>query len=236
MGTEAVITWHGHACFTIDLGKKIIIDPFIEHNPVAKIKREDIIADIVVATHGHSDHVADALPIATKNKAPIVTMVELAWLLQEKDHSITIHDLNFSGFVNIKGIKITAVPAMHSSSYEEKYAGNPGGMILDNGKIRIYHAGDTGLFSDMKMIGEVYRPDIAMLPIGGHYTMDPDDAIQAINMIKPKIVIPMHFNTFDMIKQDAELFRKNVHEKTDAIAIVPLIEEEIKIDSKQLNN
>ncbi|EQD64962.1 beta-lactamase domain protein, partial [mine drainage metagenome] len=197
---------------------------------------ENIITDIVVATHGHSDHVADALPIATKNKAPIVTMVELAWLLQEKDHSIIIHDLNFSGSVNIKGIKITAVPAMHSSSYEDKYAGNPGGMILDNGKIRIYHAGDTGLFSDMKMIGEVYRPDIAMLPIGGHYTMDPHDAIRAINMIKPKIVIPMHFNTFDMIKQDAELFRKNVQEKTDAIAIVPLIEEEIKIDSKQLNN
>ncbi|MHB1492217.1 MAG: metal-dependent hydrolase [Thermoplasmataceae archaeon] len=223
------MTWHGHACFNIDMGKNILIDPFIEHNPVAKIKRDDVKADIVIATHGHSDHVADALPIATKNKAPIVTMVELAWLLQEKDHSLTIHDLNFSGSLAIDGIKITAVPALHSSSFEEKFAGNPGGMILDNGNTRIYHAGDTGLFSDMKLIGEIYRPDIAMLPIGGHYTMGPEDAIHAVNMINPKIVIPMHYNTFDMIKQDADHFKKMVEEETNAKAIIMDVEREQEI-------
>lgn len=226
------ITWHGHACFNIDMGKQIIIDPFIEHNPVAMIRKEDVKADIVVATHGHSDHVADALYIASKNKAPLVTIVELAWLLQEKDHSVKIHDINFSGSVEISGIKITAVPALHSSSFEEKYAGNPGGMILSNGKVTIYHAGDTGVFSDMKLIGDLYKPDIAMLPIGGHYTMGPDEAIEAIKMIKPKIVIPMHYNTFDMIKQDASLFKKMAEERTNSKVQLMEIEKGKEFDFK----
>ncbi len=224
------ITWHGHACFNIDMGKQIVTDPFIEHNPVALIRKEDLKADIVVVTHGHSDHVADALYIASRNHAPIVTIVELAWLLQDKDHSVKIHDINFSGSVDVSGIKITAVPALHSSSFEEKYAGNPGGMIISNGKTTIYHAGDTGVFSDMKLIGDLYKPDIAMLPIGGHYTMGPEETIEAIKMIKPKIVIPMHYNTFDMIKQDANLFKKNAEERTNSKVQIMEIEKVKEFD------
>jgi L-ascorbate metabolism protein UlaG (beta-lactamase superfamily) len=230
MAKTVEITWQGHACFELNNRKNVIVDPFIEGNPSAKIQKEDIQADIVVVTHGHSDHVGDALFIAKNNEAPIVTMVELAWLLSEKDNSLTIHDINFSGNVQIDGIKITAVPALHSSSYEGMYAGNPGGMIIDFGDICIYHAGDTGLFKDMDLIGSYYKPDIALLPIGGHYTMSAKEAAEAVKMIKPKVAIPMHYNTFPLISQDPNIFKNLVEKETDAKVIIPKIAEKFKLD------
>lgn len=232
MSKNIELIWQGHACFEIRGSKRIIVDPFLEGNPVAKIKKEDVEADIVVVTHGHSDHVGDALYIGKKNEAPIVTMVELAWLLSEKDKSLTIHDINFSGNVIIDGVKITAVPALHSSSYEGKYAGNPGGMIIEMDRTTIYHAGDTGIFKDMELIGSMYKPDIAMLPIGGHYTMSPNEAAEAVKMIKPKVAIPMHYSTFPLIKQDPSVF-KSLAEKDGGIKIIiPEIGKNFNVDIK----
>ncbi len=213
MEQKLSIKWIGHACFEISGSKRIIVDPFIEGNPTAKVKKEDIKTDIVVVTHGHGDHVGDALFIAKKNKAPIVTMVELAWLLKEKDDSIEVHDINFSGSTIIGNVSITAVPALHSSTFEGKFAGNPGGMIIKMDGRTIYHAGDTGVFLDMELIGEMYHPEIAMVPIGGHYTMAPPEASRAIEMIRPKIAIPMHFNTFPLIQQDPAKFKDMVERK-----------------------
>lgn len=213
MEQKLKIKWIGHACFEISGSKRIIIDPFIEGNPTAKVKKEDIKTDIVVVTHGHGDHVGDALFIAKQNIAPIVTMVELAWLMKEKEESLEVHDINFSGSVIIGNVSITAVPALHSSSFEGKYAGNPGGMIIKMDGRTIYHAGDTGVFLDMELIGEMYRPEIAMVPIGGHYTMSPQEASRAIEMIRPKIAIPMHFNTFPPIQQDPVKFKELVERK-----------------------
>ncbi|MGP6206854.1 metal-dependent hydrolase [Cuniculiplasma sp. SKW3] len=222
--------WQGHACFEIKKGKNVVIDPFIEGNTSAKIKKEDIKADVVVVTHGHSDHVGDALFIAKNSKAPIVTMVELAWLLSEKDNSLTVHDINFSGSVQIDGIKISAVPALHSSSYEGKYAGNPGGMVINFGDLTVYHAGDTGLFKDMELIGSYYKPDVALLPIGGHYTMSAYEAAEAVKMIKPKVAIPMHYNTFPLISQDPNIFKNLVEKETKTRVIVPKISEKFQLD------
>ncbi len=213
MDAKLKIKWIAHACFEISGTKKIIIDPFIEGNPAATIKKEEVKADIVVVTHGHGDHVGDAIFIAKNNSAPIVTMVELAWLLKEKDNTLEVHDINFSGSVTIGPVTITAVPALHSSSFEGKFAGNPGGMIIKMDGKTIYHAGDTGVFLDMELIGEMHHPEIAMVPIGGHYTMSPAEASRAIEMIRPKIAIPMHYNTFPLIQQDPLKFKDMVERK-----------------------
>ena len=238
MGLKLKFRWNGHACFDIEnqeTGKKLIIDPFLEGNPVAKLKKDEVKADVVVVTHGHSDHVGDAPYISIKNKAPLVTMVELAWILGEKNEGLQIHDINFSGSVEVGGIKITAVPALHSSSYDGMYAGNPGGMILDFNGFKVYHAGDTGVFSDMELIGKMYKPDVALLPIGGHYTMSPQEALKAVELINPKMAIPMHYNTFPAIKQDPLLFKSLVEKSTKTKVMIPEIGSEFIIDPKDLN-
>jgi L-ascorbate metabolism protein UlaG (beta-lactamase superfamily) len=228
MENKLSIKWNGHACFEIKGSKTILIDPFIEGNPAAIIKKEEVKADIIVVTHGHGDHVGDSLYIAKRDKVPIVTMVELAWLLKEKEPEVEFHDINFSGSVTIGDVKITAVPALHSSSYDGKFAGNPGGMIINMDGRTLYHAGDTGLFLDMELIGEMYNPEIAMLPIGGHYTMDPKAAAKAVELIKPKVAIPMHFNTFPLIQQDPnkfkELTEKNTSTKVQIMTVGQTIE------------
>lgn len=235
MSEEVSITWHGHACFTLDMGKKIVVDPFINDNPAAKIKRDDIKADVVAVTHGHYDHVADAVYIAKKNNAPIVAIFELGNLLQEEDKDVQIIGMNMSGTTTVEGIQITAVPATHSSGYGEKYGGNPMGFIFGDG-IKVYHAGDTGVFKDMELIQELYKPDISLLPIGGFFTMGPDEATYAAGILKSKVIIPMHYNTFDAIKQDAQEFKKKVEAAHKAKVFVPTVEEEIRFDRKTLQS
>ncbi|MGP6221006.1 metal-dependent hydrolase [Caldiplasma sukawensis] len=231
MTGELSLTWEGHACFSLKGEKNIIIDPFLEGNPKAIKKKDMVQADIVLVTHGHSDHVGDAVYIARKNKVPVATVVELAWILGSKNEDVNFIDLNFSGSHSFGNVKVTLVPALHSSSYEGNYAGNPGGLIINmNGKT-LYHAGDTGLFSDMKLIGEYYKPDVAMLPIGGHYTMSPDEAAKAVELINPKFAIPMHYDTFDLIKQDPEVFKNKVEKNTSTKVIIPKIGREFKLEN-----
>jgi L-ascorbate metabolism protein UlaG (beta-lactamase superfamily) len=204
------IIWHGHAGFSIKWKTNILIDPFFTGNPVAREEAEDISTDLIAVTHGHFDHAGDAVKISRKNGAPVLCAFELSEILKQEGAQ-TI-DINLGGTVEFEGIRITAVPAVHSSSYNGLYAGEAMGYIIDNGKIRIYHAGDTSYFKDMELIGGIQNPDVAMLPIGGHYTMDIDGAVEAIKLIGAKKVIPMHYNTFPPIKADVSEFKRKAED------------------------
>ena len=229
MAEKVSIQWHGHACFTPSFGKKVVVDPFITGNPAAKIKKEDVKADLVVVTHGHSDHVGDSVYIAKKNGVPLVTMVELAWILEEENKGLNTVGINYSGRTKVDGITVSAVLATHSSGYNGKYAGGPTGMIIEDG-VSVYHAGDTGVFKDMELIGEMYKPDVALLPIGGHYTMSPHEAAVAAGMIKARNVVPMHYNTFDLIKQDPMEFKKEAERNQNVKVSIMKVEEELTFD------
>lgn len=224
------LTWHGHACFSIDMGTKIIVDPFLNGNPLADIKPSQVKADVVVVTHAHSDHLGDAIEICKANSAELVTMVELAWSLSEKNDWLKAHDINISGSTTVKGVKISAVPAHHSSSFDGgSYAGPPMGVVIGN-NFRIYHAGDTGIVKDMEVLGDYYKPQVSLLPIGGHYTMGPEEAAYATGMIRSRYTIPMHYNTFDKIKADPMLFSKLVKERGSSEVIVAQVGKELVFD------
>ena len=199
------ITWLGHATvlITTPKGTNILIDPFIEHNPKYPkgYKLPDKI-DLLLLTHGHMDHIADALPVAKKHGAVAIGMVEIIDWLQSKglkqDQGI---GMNIGGSHKHADVTVSLTEARHSSSITDGdkviYAGVPSGLIvaIDNGPT-LYHAGDTSVFSDMKLIGELYHPDLAMLPIGDHYTMGPRLAAVAAKYLGAKTVLPIHFGTF----------------------------------------
>ena len=200
------ITWLGHATFIIETpgGKRIVLDPWLEGNPACPADRRKIDkADVILVSHGHSDHSADAMSVARATGAPVVAMVELADWLTMKGLQGTI-GLNFGGTVSVAGLEITLVPALHSSSTIENdtlvYLGAPAGFVvrLETGR-RFYFAGDTGLFGDMRLIAEMYAPEIAFLPIGDHYTMGPEAAARACQMLGVRQVVPMHYGTFPVL-------------------------------------
>ena len=227
---QTVLKWHGHACFEVETkNKRIIVDPFITGNPKADITKEEVKADIVLVTHGHSDHLGDAVEIAMKNGATLVTMVELGWALQAKHPDLKVHAINYSGTVNVGGIAITSVLAFHTSSLEGGYAGNPMGIVFGD-SLKIYHAGDTGVFKDMELIRELYHPQISLLPIGGYYTMHVKEATYAASMLRSKYTVPMHYNTFDAIKSDPAIFKSNVEKAGYSSVIIAEIGKEIKFD------
>ncbi|RLF15992.1 MAG: metal-dependent hydrolase [Thermoprotei archaeon] len=200
------IRWLGHATFLIRFGeKKIIVDPWITGNPVCPIKLEELErVDHVVVTHSHGDHLGDAIEIAKRDSAKLIAIYEIAKDAEEKGVKNVVGG-NIGGWIEVDGIKYMLTPALHSS---EK--GAPTGVIMSNGSIAIYHAGDTGLFSEMELLGRMYKIDVALLPIGGVYTMGPYEASIATFLLRPKIVIPMHYNTFPAITQDPETFKEYV--------------------------
>lgn len=203
------IQFHGHACVEIDTGKhRLIIDPFLTGNPAAKAAPSQIQADYVLLTHGHGDHIADAADIAKRNDATILAIVELAEYMEQQGARAIGMNLGGGGTFDFGSIKW--VNALHSSSVtvngQAQYLGNPAGIVLQMDGLTVYHAGDTALFSDMKLIGERYKPDIAFLPIGSFFTMDPEDALLAAQWSKAKVVIPIHYNTFPLIEQDGAAF------------------------------
>lgn len=200
------ITYLGHSCFEIETnGKKILVDPFLVISPNHKIEN---ICDIFV-THGHGDHLGSAIEISKNNKAIITAIFELANYCSTK--GANTNDISLGGWINYEWGRAIAVPAFHSSSTPEGYyAGCPCGYIFEIEGKRIYHAGDTCLNSEMKVIGEVYKPDIAILPIGGHYTMDIENAVIAAQWLDAKQVIPMHYNTFDAIKVNITKFEHEI--------------------------
>ncbi len=215
------LTWLSHAAFLLEGRKKILIDPFLTGNPKTLLGPEDIECDIICITHGHGDHLGDAIEISQRNKAPIVAIHEIANFAVRNDCEAV--GMNLGGSVNLSGTKITMVQAWHSSGIDAAQfgfsGGDPAGFIIDNQKI-VYHAGDTCLFSDMKLIGELYNPEIALLPIGDRFTMNPEHAARATSWIKPDTVIPMHYNTFPLVEQDPQEFKGLVESICDSEVII----------------
>jgi L-ascorbate metabolism protein UlaG (beta-lactamase superfamily) len=197
------ITWLGHATFIITTpgGKRIVTDPWLEGNPACPADRKRIdAADVILLTHGHSDHSGDVVTVARATNAPVVAIFELAGWLERKGLQ-TVIGMGIGGTVSVAGLEVSMVPAVHSSSTVENgttvYLGPATGFVvrLENSQA-FYFAGDTALFGDMRLIGEMYKPDVAFLPIGDHYTMGPDAAARACALLGVRQVVPMHFGTF----------------------------------------
>lgn len=200
------LTYLGHSAFEIDVNNsKILIDPFLVKSQ--HYNYSDV-TDIFV-THGHSDHIGKAPQIAIQTGAPITAVFELANFLSK--YGISVNGISLGGWINFDFGRVMALPAFHSSSVENGvYAGCPVGYLFDINGRKIFHAGDTCLNSEMKVLGEIYKPDVAILPIGGHFTMDIENAVIASKWIGAKTVIPMHYNTFPQIEVDVNLFKKSI--------------------------
>ena len=224
------IRWLGHSAFEIisDENLKILIDPFISNNPACPFRVEEIDADVICVTHGHSDHFGDTMEIANRTGAIVVGNHEHSLYLAKQGFETM--GMNIGGSIKIHDIKITMVNSHHSSDMdfieEMGVGGSACGYIiqLESGT-KIYHSGDTGVFGDMKdVIRDLYKPQIALLPIGDRYTMGPFEASIAAQWIDPDIIIPMHYNTFPVIEQDPEEFADRVesmNKKTKVVILEP---------------
>jgi len=198
-------TYYGQSCFSIEAeGRKFLFDPFITHNPLAKeIDINTIEADYILVSHGHGDHVADLVAIANRTKAQVIAIVEVAaWITRQGVKNVT--DINF-GKAKFDFGTLRTVWAVHSSGNpDDSYGGNPAGFVLELEGKTIYFAGDTALTLEMKILADLYNLDYAILPIGGHYTMDVDDALIATKYLECSKVIGVHYNTFPPIQIDTE--------------------------------
>ena len=213
-------TFLGHSAFLFDDGvHKVIIDPFITGNPSAKIKAKDIKADYVILSHGHGDHFGDAVEISQKCGAQCIAVFELANILQRE--GANAHPMHIGGKKEFPFGKIKFTIAQHGSSIASgEYAGLAAGIILEMGGKKIYHTGDTGLFLDMKLIGEMNKIDAMFLPIGDNFTMGIDDAVKAVEFVKPNVAIPMHYNTFSIIEANPEEFKSKIEKNNFACKIM----------------
>ena len=200
------LTWLGHATFRIETpaGKTILVDPWVMGNPMCPEKEKDVKnVDVMLCTHGHFDHIGDAVEIAKKHNPIVVAIPELGHWLEKKGVK-QVSSMNKGGTQKVGDIKVTMVHADHSCGITDGdqivYGGEACGYVIEfsNG-FKIYHAGDTNVFGDMAIIRDLYAPDIAMIPIGDHYTMSPREAAYACNLLKAKTVIPMHFGTFPVL-------------------------------------
>ncbi|SRR5579862_2443979 len=203
------LTYWTHSCFCVETGAhRLVIDPFLTGNRLASVKPEEVECDFILLSHGHSDHIGDAVAISKRTGATIIAMVELAaWL--EKQGART-HAMNLGGAHAFPFGRVKLTLAHHSAAVEGAYLGTPAGLLIQAGGKTLYHAGDTALFLDMKLIGELNRIDAALLPIGDNYTMGIDDAVLAVEFLRPKLAIPMHYNTFDAIMADPDDFVRKV--------------------------
>jgi L-ascorbate metabolism protein UlaG (beta-lactamase superfamily) len=219
----AKLTFLGHAAFLLETGgETIVVDPFLTGNPVAKATPDEIVCNYVLLTHGHGDHVGDTVQIAKKNNATVIANYEIAtWCGTQ---GITAHPMHIGGSHDFSFGKVKLTIAHHGSGLQTDdgflYMGNPAGALFYVENKVIYHAGDTGLFYDMKLIGEMNDIDVALLPIGDNFTMGIDDAVKAAQFLQPKKVVPMHYNTFDVINTDAHDFAKKVTDQGGRVEIL----------------
>jgi L-ascorbate metabolism protein UlaG (beta-lactamase superfamily) len=216
------LTWLGHACFVLEGSKTILIDPFVPDG------LPDIKPDIVAVTHAHADHLGSTATLRRRT----VAVNEVARYLASR--GVPAEPMNIGGTITVDGVKFTMTPALHSSWLEDEgmgcYGGVAAGFVISMDGIGVYHAGDTALFSDMRLIRDLYRPDVALLPIGGRFTMGPDEALIAAQYIGARLVIPMHYDTFPAIRQDCIPFKEAL-ERTTSIRVEMLRPgESIEID------
>jgi L-ascorbate metabolism protein UlaG (beta-lactamase superfamily) len=202
------LTWLGHSCVLLSGSKKVLIDPFVEGGSVLNTD-----PDLVAVTHGHSDHMGETVALGKKT----IAINEVAKYLHAK--GVPAEGMNIGGTMSVDGVSFTMTPALHSASIEEAGPGFAGGaaagFVIGMDGVNVYHAGDTALFSDMQLIGQLYHPDIALLPIGGRFTMGVAEAMMAANFIGALTVIPIHYNTWDKIAADPLVMKKAVERTTD---------------------
>lgn len=223
------LRYFSHSSFqiTTDDGKRIVIDPFLDDNPTSPVKSAEVDADYIILTHAHGDHVGDSFKIAKRCDPLFICVNELAEYVKSK--GFEAHNMHIGGAYNFDFGRVKFTIAHHGSQTPEGgYGGEPAGVVLTIDGKNIYHTGDTGLFLDMKLIGELNPIDYMLLPIGDNFTMGIDDAVKAVEFVNPKKSIPMHYNTFPVIEVDPEEFKKKV-ESAGKEAIVMKYGEEIEL-------
>jgi len=220
----AKLTFHGHATFSLetDDGTKLVIDPFFGDNPVCDVAVEDVEADFILLTHGHYDHVADAIPLAQKTGATIIASFEIATYMEGQ--GLPASPQHIGGGVTYPFGYVKMTPALHGGQLGlpggEAFTTVPGGFLINlNSGQRFHHAGDTALLTDMRLLEGCV--DVAVLPIGDRFTMGPEDAVRAVDFIEPKVVIPCHYNTWPPIEQDVDAFKAAVGDRAHVEVMAP---------------
>src|SRR5436309_11584103 len=209
----------GHACFELSDGDTtVLVDPFLSGNPKAAIAADDAAATTILLTHGHGDHVGDTVEIAKRTGAPVVAIVEIAGGLGEE--GLDVRDPNLGGSVKFDWGWVKLVPAWHTSTTPKGTVNTPAGLVISFKDTIVYHLGDTCLFSDLQLVGKRSPIDVALMCIGGYYTMDTTDAVDAAWLIGAKTVIPCHYNTFPPIQADAEAFKSDVESATRSNVVI----------------
>ena len=208
------IRFLGHAAFSLsDGGTTLLVDPFLTGNPKAAASADEVDAGAILLTHGHADHFGDTLDIAKRTGAPVVAITELAGEIGEElggDHQV--FDPNLGGTVEFDWGSVRVVPAWHTSTTPKGTVNTPAGLVIEFGGKRVYHLGDTALFSDLQLVKQRGRLDAALMCVGGHYTMDRFDAVEAAKLVGADLVIPCHYDTFPPIETDAEAFKADVQQ------------------------
>lgn len=213
------IRWLGHSAFALSHdGKTVLIDPFLTGNPKAAATADEVEADAIFLTHGHADHYGDTVAIAKRTGAPVVAIVELAGEIAEE--GVETYDPNIGGTVDLGFVSVRLTPAWHTSTTPKGLVSTPAGLVIEMGGKRIYHLGDTGLFSDLALPAKRGHIDVALMCIGGHYTMDRFDAVVAAELVKADQVIPCHYGTFPPIETDVQAFKADVEQAGYAQVVV----------------
>lgn len=226
MNTEIKAHWLGHSAFKLESqsGKIIYIDPFLKDNPTTPEELKSVTkADYVLLTHGHEDHVGDTVEIAKNTGCKVVANLELIGLLKDEglsdDQAI---GFNKGGTVHFEDFSVTLVSANHSSSFKGKYAGDPGGLVVSfEDDICVYHMGDTNIFADLELYGELYRPHVVLAPIGDHFTMGHEEAAYAVDMINAEIAVPIHYGTWPPLVGDPNEFKSILEDISETKVLIP---------------
>jgi L-ascorbate metabolism protein UlaG (beta-lactamase superfamily) len=209
----------GHACFELSDGDtRVLIDPFLTGNPKAAVSADDVDPTTILLTHGHADHLGDTVAIAKRTGAPVVAIVELA--NEVGAEGVDVFDPNLGGTVEFDWGWAKLVPAWHTSTTPKGTANTPAGLLVSIGGTIVYHLGDTCAFTDLQLVGKRHPIDVALMCIGGHYTMDRHEAVDAVQLVGATTVIPCHFNTFPPIETDAQAFKSDVETSTGSSVVV----------------